>query len=50
MSRRGSPRVGWQKMTPTQRRMELFTVEAYKTPESRGRRIQKLCDAAEKKA
>ena len=47
---RPKAKVGWQKMTPTQRRMELFTVEAYKTPESRGRRIQKLCDAAEKKA
>jgi hypothetical protein len=47
---RPKAKVGWQKMTPTQRRMELFTVEAYKTPESRERRIQKLCDAAEKKA
>jgi uncharacterized protein YdeI (YjbR/CyaY-like superfamily) len=37
-------------MTPTQRRMELFTIHAYKTPESVQRRIEKLCDAAEKKA
>ena len=47
---RPKAKLGWQKMTPTQRRMELFGVEAYKTPESRGRRIEKLCDAAEKKA
>lgn len=47
---RPKAKLGWQKMTPTQRRMELFTVEAYKTPDSRQRRIQKLCDAAEKKA
>jgi hypothetical protein len=48
--RRPKAKTGWQKMTPTQRRMELFTVHAYKTPESRQRRIEKLCDAAEKKA
>ena len=48
--RRPKAKTGWQKMTPTQRRMELFAVEAYKTPESRGRRVEKLCDAAEKKA
>jgi len=47
---RPKAKLGWQKMTPTQRRMELFAVEAYKTTESRGRRIEKLCDAAEKKA
>jgi hypothetical protein len=37
-------------MTPTQRRMELFAVEAYRTVESRGKRLEKLCDAAEKRA
>jgi len=47
--RRPKAKLGWQKMTPTQRRMELFTVHAYKTPESQQRRIEKLCDAAEKK-
>jgi hypothetical protein len=46
---RPKARAGWQKMTPTQRRMELFAVHAYKTPESIQRRIDKLCDAAEKK-
>jgi len=43
-------KAGWAKMTPTQRRMELFGVHAYKTVESRQRRIEKLCDAAEKRA
>jgi len=47
---RPKAKAGWQKMTPTQRRMELFAVHAYKTPESIQRRIEKLCDAAEKKA
>jgi hypothetical protein len=30
--------------------MELFAVHAYKTPESVQRRIDKLCNAAEKRA
>ncbi len=47
--RRPKAKAGWAKMTPTQRRMELFAVEAYKTVESRGKRMEKLCDAAEKK-
>jgi hypothetical protein len=46
---RPKAKAGWQKMTPTQRRMELFAVEAYKSVESRRKRIEKLCDAAEKK-
>ncbi len=46
---RPKAKIGWQKMTPTQRRMELFAVEAYKSVESRQKRIEKLCDAAEKK-
>ncbi|SEC12720.1 YdeI/OmpD-associated family protein [Terriglobus roseus] len=41
---------GWQTMTPTQRRMELFAVSAYQSPESRAKRIDKLCDAAVKHA
>jgi uncharacterized protein YdeI (YjbR/CyaY-like superfamily) len=47
--RRPKAKAGWAKMTPTQRRMELFAVEAYKSVESRRKRIEKLCDAAEKK-
>jgi uncharacterized protein YdeI (YjbR/CyaY-like superfamily) len=49
LRRRPKAHTGWQQMTPTQRRMEIFAVAAYKTPESRGKRIEKLCDAAEKK-
>jgi uncharacterized protein YdeI (YjbR/CyaY-like superfamily) len=41
--------AGWKTMTPTQRRMELFAVAAYKSPESVAKRIGKLCDAAEKR-
>jgi uncharacterized protein YdeI (YjbR/CyaY-like superfamily) len=41
--------AGWQHMTPTQRRMELFAVAAYKSPESVAKRIGKLCDQAEKR-
>jgi hypothetical protein len=47
---RPKAKAGWQKMTPTQRRMELFGVHAYKTPESIHKRIAKLCDVAEKRA
>lgn len=42
--------AGWAKMTPTQRRMELFAVGYYQTPESRDKRIDKLCAEAEKRA
>lgn len=48
--RRPKAKAGWQKMTPTQRRMELFGMHAYKSVESRAKRVEKLCDAAEKKA
>lgn len=42
--------AGWAKMTPTQRRMELFAVAYYQTPEASAKRIAKLCDEAEKRA
>lgn len=42
--------AGWAKMTPTQRRMELFAVAYYQTPEASVKRIAKLCDEAEKRA
>ncbi len=42
--------AGWAKMTPTQRRMELFAVGYYQTPESQANRIGKLCAEAEKRA
>lgn len=42
--------AGWQVMTPTQRRMELFAVQYYQTPDAQQRRIDKLCEAAAKRA
>lgn len=47
---RPKARKGWAKMTPVQRRGELMAVFHYQTPESRQKRVQKLCDAAEKRA
>ena len=44
---RPKARAGWERMTAAQRRGELFAVFAYWTPESRERRIAKLCEAAE---
>jgi uncharacterized protein YdeI (YjbR/CyaY-like superfamily) len=41
--------AGWQRMTATQRRSELMAVFYYQTVEARQRRIEKLCDAAEKR-
>ena len=42
--------AGWAKMTPTQRRMELFGVGYYQGPEAQASRIAKLCEEAEKRA
>jgi hypothetical protein len=47
---RPKARAGWAKMTPAQRRGELMAVFYYQTPESRQKRLAKLCDAAEKRA
>ena len=49
---RARPRAGrgWQRMTETQRRNELMAVFYYQTPDARQRRIDKLCDAAERRA
>lgn len=41
--------LGWQTMTPAQRRSELLAVFYYRTPESRDKRVRKLCDNAEKR-
>lgn len=46
---RPKAKAGWVKMTPTQRRMELFAVGYYQQPEARGKRIDKLCAEAEKR-
>jgi uncharacterized protein YdeI (YjbR/CyaY-like superfamily) len=48
--RRPKAKAGWARMTPTQRRMELFAVNYYQTPEAREKRVDKLCAVAEKKA
>jgi uncharacterized protein YdeI (YjbR/CyaY-like superfamily) len=42
-------RSGWRKMTPQQRRNELFAVFYYQTPDARQRRVDKLVEAAEKR-
>jgi uncharacterized protein YdeI (YjbR/CyaY-like superfamily) len=42
-------RMGWDAMTPAQRRNELFAVFYYRTPEGRERRVERLCIAAEKR-
>jgi uncharacterized protein YdeI (YjbR/CyaY-like superfamily) len=47
---RPKARAGWKRMTETQRRGELMAVFYYQTPESRLKRVEKLCDGAEKKA
>jgi DNA-binding Lrp family transcriptional regulator len=47
---RPKARAGWQKLTQTQRRQELLAIFYYRTPESRNKRVQKLCDNAEKRA
>ena len=43
-------KAGWERMTPTQRRSELMGVFYYQTPEARERRVQKLVEAAERRA
>jgi hypothetical protein len=48
--KRPKAKVGWENMTPLQRRSELMAVFHYQTPESREKRVAKLCDVAEKKA
>jgi uncharacterized protein YdeI (YjbR/CyaY-like superfamily) len=48
--RRPKARTGWPKMTVLQRRAGLMAVFYYQTPEARARRVEKLCDEAEKRA
>ena len=48
--RRPKARLGWEKMTPLQRRGELMAVFHYQSPEAREKRLGKLCELAEKKA
>ncbi len=48
--RRPKAKAGWEKMTPVQRRSGLMAVFYYQTPEARKKRVEKLCDEAEKRA
>jgi Domain of unknown function (DUF1905)/Bacteriocin-protection, YdeI or OmpD-Associated len=48
--RRPKAKLGWEKMTPLQRRHELMAVFYYQTPEAREKRVGKLCEMAEKRA
>lgn len=41
-------KAGWQRMTPSQRRTGLMAIFYYQTIDARQRRIDKLCDEAEK--
>jgi Domain of unknown function (DUF1905)/Bacteriocin-protection, YdeI or OmpD-Associated len=43
-------RAGWDQMTVVQRRQQLLGVFYYQTPEARDRRLQKLVEAAERRA
>ena len=43
-------RVGWARMTPTQCRGELLAIFYYQTPEARQKRVEKLCETAERHA
>ncbi len=48
--KRPKARIGWAKMTQTQRRQELLGVFYYQSIEARERRVEKLCDRAEDRA
>ena len=48
--RRPKAKAGWAKMTLMQRRQHLLGVYYYQTVEARERRVETLCDEAEKKA
>jgi uncharacterized protein YdeI (YjbR/CyaY-like superfamily) len=45
---RPKAKAGWARMTPTQRRGELLAVFYYRTVEAWQRRIEKLCEVAER--
>jgi hypothetical protein len=48
--KRPKARMGWAKMTQTQRRQELLGVFYYQGIEAQQRRVEKLCENAEKRA
>jgi uncharacterized protein YdeI (YjbR/CyaY-like superfamily) len=45
---RPKARAGWTRMTEAQRRGELMAVFYYQTPEARLKRVEKLCETAER--
>lgn len=47
---RPKAKAGWEKMTEAQRRSELMAVFYYRPGEAREKRVEKLCEAAEKRA
>ena len=47
---RPKARLGWEKLSPSHRRAHLMAVFHYQSPEAREKRVQKLCDDAEKRA
>ena len=48
--KRPKARIGWAKMTQLQRRQELLGVFYYQSVEARQRRVERLCENAEKRA
>jgi hypothetical protein len=48
--RRPKAKAGWEKMTQLQRRQELLAIYYYQGVDARARRVDKLCDNAEKRA
>ncbi|GAA3746774.1 YdeI/OmpD-associated family protein [Terriglobus aquaticus] len=50
LSSRPKAQAGWHKLTPAQRRGELFAVFYYQSPEAKQKRLDKLCALAESKA
>jgi hypothetical protein len=48
--RRPKAKAGWTKLTQLQRRQQLLAIFYYQSPEARAKRVEKLCDEAEKKA
>lgn len=50
LQKRPKAKVGWAKMTQMQRRQELLAIFYYQSIEARQRRVEKLCDNAEKHA
>jgi uncharacterized protein YdeI (YjbR/CyaY-like superfamily) len=48
--KRPKAKAGWEKLTVSHRRQHLLAVFSYQSPESREKRVGKLCDEAEKKA